>query len=77
MVKFNVLKLLLFRLLGNKRDEKKANLVLQQCQIQVFQKEYQIKKMIMHVYPDCFARLLSLTWVPPTNQNKFVTQTIP
>ena len=41
MVKFNVLKLLLFRLLGNKRGEKKANLVLQQCQIQVFQEEYQ------------------------------------
>ncbi|CAH3183424.1 unnamed protein product [Porites lobata] len=36
-----------------------------------------IKKMIMHVYPDCFARLLSLTWVPPINQNKVVTHTIP
>ena len=77
MVKFNVLKLLLFRLLGNKREEKKANLVLQQCQIQVFQEQYQIKKMIMHVYPDCFAPLLSLTWVPLTNQNKFVTHSIP
>ena len=77
MVKFNVLKLLLFRLLGNKRDEKKANLVLQQCQIQVFQEEYQIKKMITHVYPDYFEHLLSLPWVPSTNQNKFVTQTIP
>ena len=33
--------------------------------------------MIMHVYPDYFARLLSLTWVPPTNQNKVVTITIP
>ena len=33
--------------------------------------------MIMHVYPDYFEHLLSLTWVPSTNQNKFVTQTIP
>ena len=30
----------------------------------------------MHVYPHCFARLLSLTWVASTNQNKFVTHTI-
>ena len=30
----------------------------------------------MYAYPDFFARLLSLTWVPLTNQNKFVAHTI-